>query len=84
MSIDPTAELASFREFIAEHVRNGNALSPEEALDLWRTQNPSAEEFADTVQALREAIADMQAGDFGMPLDEFDRDFRRRHGLEVS
>ena len=80
MSIDPSAELARFQQFIADHLHQGEALSPEEALDLWRAENPIADEFQDTVQALREALADMDE-DIGVPLEEFDRAFRGRRGL---
>ena len=38
-------------------------------------------ERGDTVQALREAIADMEAGDTGVPLDQFDQEFRARHKM---
>jgi hypothetical protein len=84
MSIDPKLELAQFKHFIVQHVESGNAISPEEALDLWRLQNPRSEEFANDVLALRAAIADLEAGDIGVPLDEFDREFRRQHGLSPS
>jgi hypothetical protein len=80
MSIDPTAELARFHEFIASHMAKGNRFSPEEALDLWRAENPSPDDAAETVQALRDALADMDVGDHGVPLEEFDRAFRRTHG----
>jgi hypothetical protein len=56
-------------------------LSPEEALDLWRAEHPSPEEFAETVPAIRETLTDMEAGDTGTPLDEFDRQFRQKHGI---
>ncbi|HVC98054.1 MAG TPA: hypothetical protein VND64_30570 [Pirellulales bacterium] len=82
MSPDAANELVSFHRFIAEHVGRGETdLSPEEALDLWRAQNPSATEFEDTVAALREALNDMEAGDKGTPLESFDRDFRNRRGI---
>lgn len=81
MSIDPATELARFQEFITNHLTQGAALSPEEALDLWRADNPSPAEYSETVQAIRQAISDMDAGDHGAPLDEFDREFRKRHGL---
>jgi hypothetical protein len=84
MSIDPTAELARFHEFIASHVAKGGRLTPEEALDLWRAKHPSPDDAADTVQALRDALTDMEAGDCGVPLEEFDRTFRQRHGLPPS
>jgi hypothetical protein len=84
MTIDPAAELARFQEFIAHHVAKGEAITPEEALDLWRLDNPNPDDFGDTVQALREALADMAAGDCGVPLEAFDREFRQRHGLPPS
>jgi hypothetical protein len=81
MSIEPNAELAQFQQFIVDHLQKGEILSPEEALDLWRLRHPSPDEFDDSVGALREALAEYDAGERGVPLDEFDRQFRRRHGL---
>ena len=83
MSIDPSAELARFQQFIADHLHQGDALSPEEALDLWRAENPISDDFQDTVHALRESLADMEH-DTGVPLEEFDRAFRKRRGLSSS
>jgi len=82
MSIDSAAELASFHRFIAERMVSGDAdLSPEEALDLWRAQNPTSQEQAETIAAVREALAAYQAGDRGVPLEQFDRQFRERRNL---
>jgi hypothetical protein len=81
MTIDPATEVAQFQQFLADHLQRGECLSPEEALDLWRVHNPHPHESADNVEALRQALADMDAGDRGIPLDEFDREFRRRHNL---
>ena len=81
MSSDPMTELARFQQFISSHLEKGDGLSPEEALDLWRAENPGADDVADTVHALQEALADMDAGDTGIPLDDFDRAFGNRHGL---
>ena len=76
------SELTSFHRFIAEHLSEGRGdVSPEEALDLWRTHHPVADADDDVVLAVREALADMENGDAGVPLEEFDREFRRRHGL---
>jgi hypothetical protein len=81
MTIDPANELARFQQFIVDHLQKGEPLSPEEALDLWRLRNPNPNEFTASVEAVREALADMDAGDIGVPIQEFDREFRRRHGL---
>lgn len=81
MSIDPTSELAQFHDFVGHCLAKGQELSPEEALDLWRIEHPSDAEIEETVAAVRESLADMEAGDTGMPLDEFLREFRKRHGL---
>jgi hypothetical protein len=84
MAVDPAAELARFQEFVAHQVAKGLAITPEEALDLWRLDNPNPDDFGETVEALREALADIAARDRGVPLEEFDREFRRRHGLPPS
>ena len=84
MSIEPGAELAQFQQFISDRLENGPSLSPEEALDLWRAENPKADEFTDTVRALQEALTDMDGGDRGITLEEFDRAFRRGHGLPTA
>lgn len=71
-------ELARFYDFIGQRLNNqGVALSPEEALDLWRAQQSPATELGATVEALREALVDMDAGDTGQPSDEFIREFRQ-------
>jgi hypothetical protein len=75
-------ELSSFHQFLTERIASGSGdISPEEAVDQWRAEHPDDTEFTNTVQALREALADMEAGDRGVPLAEFDREFRARHGL---
>ena len=82
MSRDAENELANFHLFVAERLERGEQeLSPEQALDMWRAEHPDPEECGDTVQALREAIADMEAGDTGVPLDQFDHEFRERHNI---
>ena len=81
MSVDRAAELARFQQFIVDRLGKGESLSPEEALDLWRIENPDPADLTSSVEALQEALAEMDGGDTGMPLAEFDRTFRVRHGL---
>jgi hypothetical protein len=83
MSTDAYQELQSFHQFIGAQLNSGGrCLSPEEAVEAWRLENRTAEEYAADVQAIREALEDMDAGDKGIPWDEFDRDFRKRHNLD--
>jgi hypothetical protein len=75
-------ELSSFHDFLSRKLTSGAAqLSPEEALDLWRAEHPDGDDFSNNVAALREALADMEAGDHGLPLEQFDRKFRQRHAI---
>lgn len=77
-----TGDLASFHQFIGERLKEGDFdLSPEEALDIWRSEHPLPEDFEETVEALREALEDMDAGDVGIPAEQFFREFREAHGL---
>jgi hypothetical protein len=77
-----SADLSGFHAFIGEHLKEGNVgLSPEEALNIWRTDHPLPEDFEETVEALREALDDLKAGDLGRPFEEFDAEFRARHNL---
>jgi hypothetical protein len=79
MSLHSTTELARFHTFVASCLVETCNLSPEEALDLWRAENPSASERAETVLAVREALQACEAGDEGIPLDVFDRQMRRSY-----
>lgn len=44
----------------------------------------SPEDLAESVQALREAVDDMKAGDRGVPFDEFIAALRKKHNLAPS
>jgi len=82
MTTDTRDELKDFHRFVAEQLSSGeSALSPEEALDLWRDHHPADFEFSSTVAALREALSEMARGDTGQPLDEFDDSFRHKYQL---
>jgi hypothetical protein len=83
MSTDAHHELLSFHQFVAEQLHSGMPyLSPEEALEAWRLQNRTPGEMADDVQAVREALADMEAGDTGTPVEIYLAEFRKRHHLD--
>lgn len=81
MAIDPNRELARFHDFLGGCLPQGDALTPEDALAIWRTENPAFWQVEETVLAVQESLADMEAGDTGMLLDKFVEQFRQRHGL---
>lgn len=68
--------LESFHQFVGRQLSTDAAarLSPEQVLALWR-------ERQEALAAFREGVADVDAGRT-KSLEEFDRDFRLRHGLE--
>jgi hypothetical protein len=81
MSTDVEHELRQFHKFIALLLASSNRwLSPEEALDRWRSTNPCSHEYRATVAAIQEGLDELQQGSKGMTLDEFDSDFRNRQG----
>lgn len=80
MSMPANDELGSFYNYLSERIASGAAdLSPEEAIDAWRAEHAPRDDYAETVVALRKAIAEMNAGDRGKSLTEFDGEFRQRH-----
>jgi hypothetical protein len=77
-----TEELRDFHRFVGEKLSNGDdVLSPEQALDEWRQLHPAAAGFEEDLAAIREALDDVAKGDHGMPFDDFDADFHKRHRL---
>lgn len=81
MATDLPNELAEFHQFIAVQLANGELISPEEALDLWRIQNPSDEQYAEDVAAVQEALDEMAAGKKCIPWEEVKGKFCARHRI---
>jgi hypothetical protein len=76
MSVAEPTKLQSFHRFVSKKLEADAAvnLSPEEALAQWREEQ-------ETLAAIREGLADVEAGRT-KSLEEFDRDFRQRHGIQ--
>jgi len=82
MSTEIIEELREFHRFLTDKLSaDGIDLSPEEALDEWRQLHPQTPGFDEEVAAIGEALDDVAKGDRGIPFDEFDSDFRKRHNL---
>jgi len=83
MSTDAYNDLQGFHQFIGQQLESGQVpLSPDEALEAWRLQHRSPEEYAEDVEAIREALADIEAGEVGVPWETFNAEFRKRHNLD--
>jgi hypothetical protein len=64
-------DIQSFAQFAEQQLsKGGSELSIDELFDMWRAANPSAEELVKSVVAVKAALADMEAGDTGIPADE--------------
>jgi hypothetical protein len=82
MAAQEIDELRDFHRFVGEVLRgSGIDWSPEQALDEWRWLRADSHASDEDVAAIQEALVDMAKGDRGIPYEEFDRDFRRRHCL---
>lgn len=77
-----SGELRDFHAFVGAQLANrADSLSPEDVAELWRDQHPQAESASAVAAAVRAALDDLAAGDQGLPLAEYDRQFLARHGL---
>jgi hypothetical protein len=81
MAIERANDLHAFRNFIDEQLATGTAPTVDEVLARWDSENETVEERGATVKALREALADMDAGDAGIPVQEALAELRRKHHL---
>lgn len=62
-------DLDRFYQFAQGKLESGSSeLNMTDLVDLWRIENPSAEEHAENVAAICEALNDMRAGDRGRPV----------------
>ncbi len=81
MSVVVADELDSFYQFLSEKLKTRTSqFSPEQVLDEWRSQHPDPAE----VEAIRESLVAMHAGDRGVSLEDFDQEFRRKNGLAAK
>ena len=81
MSTERANDLQAFMSFIDQQLEHGGTLPTlDEALSRWEYENSSEEEREETRAAIHRGLADLDAGRV-RPLEEFDREFRARHGM---
>jgi len=82
MAIERANDLHAFRSFVDEQLANGGAeLKLDEALARWEFENKTDDERSATIRALKEALADMEAGDTGIPAREALAELHRKYHL---
>ena len=73
--------LTSLQRFCRRKALNRGAdLTLDEALVHWDIENQTDEERQDTLRAIGDGLTDVEAGQT-RPVEEFDREFRLKHGL---
>lgn len=78
-------QIDNFHRFAMEQIDNRDSrLSMDELYGLWRAQNPSAEEFAESVAAIKAAYADFESGETGEPARTHLRNTCERLGLVID
>jgi len=79
----PTSQeqLDSFHRFALDKLQNGRAeMSLLELVQLWRLENPTADERAEAIAAIKQGQADIEAGNY-RPVEEFMDEMREKHGI---
>ena len=78
-------QIESFYDFAKSQTENGGSeLSMDEIYGLWRAKNPTPTELAESVNAVRAAYAEIEAGDDGRPAREALRESCERLGLLID
>lgn len=74
-------ELDSFTTYAKQRIESGSlGLSIDELFDQWRAENPSDEQYAENVAAIRASIDDFRNGDHGTMAGEHSAQLRRKFG----
>jgi predicted transcriptional regulator len=83
MPIDRANDPIAFRDFLeAKLAAAPPDFTLDDALARWEAANREGDDRAETLRAIREGLADVEAGRT-RPLEEFDREFRERRGLST-
>jgi hypothetical protein len=76
-----TNDAKAFHDFLGARLANGGAsLTLEECLDLWEIDNQTDEEREETLRAIRQGLADVEAGRT-RPAEDVIRDLCRKYNL---
>jgi hypothetical protein len=78
-------QVDSFHRFATSQIENGGAdLSMDELYSIWRSKHPSSAELQDSVAAIKESLAELDAGYEGRPAREALRESCERLGVVIG
>jgi hypothetical protein len=77
-------DLHAFKDFIDDQLGGATVPTDDKVIARWDSENETAEDTGATVEALREALADIDAGETGIPVHEALLELRRKHQLLLS
>ena len=81
MATERINDLQAFRDFVDVKLSGGgHGLTLDDALELWEYENQTEDERREAHRAIRQGLDDIEAGRV-RPFEEFDREFRQKHGL---
>ncbi|QEH34844.1 hypothetical protein OJF2_33890 [Aquisphaera giovannonii] len=80
MATDRANDLHAFREFIDEQLTGDTVPTVDELLARWEYENQDEAAREETLEAIRDGLADIQAGRV-KPAREAIAELRRKHGL---
>lgn len=81
MATERANDLQAFRDFLDAKLSNsGGDLTPQECLELWEVENQTEEERGETLEAIRQGLADVDAGRT-RPAEDVIRELCRKHHL---
>jgi hypothetical protein len=72
---------AFYKWSLARLAESDQELAIDDLYEAWRTLNQTPEEFEDNVRAIKEALDDLDRGVPSRPWDDFNREFRAKHGI---
>jgi hypothetical protein len=74
-------DIASFTDFAMRRIEaGGRDLTIDELFDQWRLENPSDDQYAENVAAVRASIEDFKSGKHGTIAGEHSAEVRRKFG----
>lgn len=78
-------QLDSFHEFAKEQLdNNGSELTFADLYEMWRIQQPTDDELAENVAAVKAAIRDLEQGDRGVPFEDHIRELRQKYNIPTN